>query len=248
MSQKKSIDAIIITRNEAPRLKRCLRALSFVDTIYVVDNDSTDDTVSIAKECGATVVANSGRDFGALRDIGAQKSHADWLLYIDADEFVSDSLREEILQKISNPSSLCGYMLKRQNYYMGSPWPVRDGMVRLIQRAALIKWEGSLHEHAVLSGKTGVLDNYLIHDTHRSLSEMTKKTNEWSEIEAQLRLKQNHPAIVEWRIFRVMCTGFFQSYIKERGITIGVVGLIESMFQGVSMFITYAKLWELQKK
>jgi hypothetical protein len=77
---------------------------------------------------------------------------------------------------------------------------------------------------------------------------MIAKTNEWSEIEAQLRFNNDHPIISWWRIFRVMLTAFWQSYVKQSGWKAGTVGLIESIYQAFSMFVTYSKLWEMQNK
>jgi (heptosyl)LPS beta-1,4-glucosyltransferase len=127
-------------------------------------------------------------------------------------------------------------------------WPSRDGMVRLIRRSALVDWTGILHEHAVIRGSTGKLQNYFIHDTHRTLEEMVDKTNEWSGAEAMLRFKSVHPAISWWRMLRVMMSAFWDSYVKQGGWRAGTPGMIESIYQAFSMFVTYAKLWELQQK
>ena len=76
---------------------------------------------------------------------------------------------------------------------------------------------------------------------------MVAKTNEWSEYEAQLRLKSKHPGMASWRFFRVILTGFLKSYFKEGGYRNGTAGIIEALYQAFSMFITYAKLWEKQQ-
>jgi hypothetical protein len=77
---------------------------------------------------------------------------------------------------------------------------------------------------------------------------MVQKTNSWSDIEARLRLEANHPPVSWWRIIRVMITGFVNSYFSQQGWRAGTVGFIESIYQAYSIFITYAKLWELQQK
>jgi hypothetical protein len=77
---------------------------------------------------------------------------------------------------------------------------------------------------------------------------MVTKTNEWSLEEAKLRFDAGHPPVVGWRLIRVMITGFWRSFISQGGWKAGTVGWIESIYQGFSMFITYAKLWELQQK
>lgn len=248
MNQKNLLSAIIIAKNEAPRIERCLSTVGFADERIVVDNGSADDTARLAKKT-AHVVKSFSSDFSHLRNLGARKAKGMWLLYIDADEQVSDELKKEILEKINDEGlRMKGYFITRQNYYLGTKWPTRDKMIRLIKKEALQQWTGSLHEHPEIAGVVGQLEEPLIHDTHRSLSDMIAKTNEWSDIEAKLRFDQHHPQVTWWRLLRVMLTGFWQSFIREGGWKAGVVGWIESLYQGFSMFITYAKLWELQKK
>ena len=76
---------------------------------------------------------------------------------------------------------------------------------------------------------------------------MLNKTIEWSSAEAMLRYNAGHPQMTWWRFPRVMLTAFFDSYIKQQGFRAGAIGLIESIYQSFSIFITYAKLWELQR-
>jgi glycosyltransferase involved in cell wall biosynthesis len=247
MNRKKSIDVIIIAKNESARIAQCIKRLSFAQKIFVIDNNSTDNTADVARKAGARVIRSDSSNFSDLRNLGALKSTADWLLYIDADEFVGSDLRIEILDTIEEQSDTRAYRILRDNYYLGYLWPTHDGMIRLIHRASLRAWEGTIHEHASIEGTVDTLQHHLVHDTHRTLHEMTEKTNEWSAIEAQLRFDADHPAIVEWRLLRVMITGFMTAYVKDGGWRMGTVGLIESIFQSFSMFTTYAKLWELQQ-
>lgn len=245
------ISAVIITKNEESHLESCLKQLDFTEEQIVVDNNSTDNTVQIAQKNGATVVSIKDTDFSLLRNTGAQNASHDWLLYVDTDEKISQQLREEILSTVKNFSLQDvphAYRIKRTNYYLGVKWPVEDGMIRLIYKPSLKKWYGQLHETADIKGDIGELHERIQHHTHRSLEQMVSKTNEWSSIEANLRLNAKHPPVVAWRIMRVMVTGFFNSYVRQQGWKAGTVGLIESMYQGFSMFITYSKLWEMQQK
>lgn len=248
---KPVISAIIIAKNEEKRIERCLRTLSWVDEIIFVDNGSEDQTVNIAKKYNAKVAVREGIDFQALRNTGRMLAKGEWLLYIDADEEVPDELQKEIKSTISTfdeKSSSHGYYIRRRNFYLGAEWPVCDEMQRLFYAKSLTRWEGKLHETAVIKGFFGKLEVPLIHTTHRTLEEMVKKTNEWSEIEAQLRYEAKHPHVSWWRLFRVIITGFTRSFFCLGGWRAGTRGWIESIYQGFSMFITYAKLWEKQVK
>lgn len=128
------------------------------------------------------------------------------------------------------------------------PWPKIEMLERLFRTSQLKGWHGKLHETPDVNGVVGELHAPLFHYTHRDLSSMVEKTNTWSEVEAKLRLDANHPKMTWWRFPRVMLSAFYDSYIKQKGYKAGTAGLIESIYQGFSMFITYAKLWELQTK
>ena len=243
------ISAIIITRNEEARIEKCLSSLAWADEIIVIDNGSTDTTREIAKDNGATVIsARDIHDFSRLRTIGKEKAHGEWLLYVDADETVTKELAKEIKEAISFQSSaVSGYELRRKNYYLGYEWPGDEYILRLMRKDALTEWYGELHETPRVRGDIGRLNAPLLHDTHRTLEEMVDKTNEWSAAEAKLRFDTGHPPVVWWRFIRVMLTAFIDSLVKQGGWKAGTVGLIESIYQAFSMFITYAKLWELQQ-
>ncbi len=248
MNQKKpTLSAVIIARNEEPRIGSSIDALNFTDEILVIDNNSTDKTAEVSRRHGARIISLSNMDFAQLRNIGAKEAVSDWILYIDADETVTPELASSIRKTIGNPEpSHPGYEIYRRNFYLGTRWPSGEWMLRLIRKDSLKGWYGSLHETATVHGTVGKLDGILLHDTHRTLSEMVVKTNEWSEAEARLRYSVHHPAITWWRIMRVILTGFWHSFIVQGGWRAGTVGWIESIYQGFSMFITYAKLWELQ--
>lgn len=247
--EKNRITAIILTKNEENRLAGCLDSIAWVDEIIVVDNGSTDDTRDIAKKYKAKIVVSDSRDFSVLRMKGRDASTGAWLLYIDADETVPADLAREIRATVDGftESDPKGYFITRRTWYLGHEWPVRDKMQRFFYRPALTGWSGPLHETALVDGAVATLKNPLLHHTHRTLEEMVSKTNEWSTVEAGLRADAQHPPVVWWRLLRVMATGFWTSY-SAGGWRMGTVGLIESIYQGFSMFITYAKLWEMQQQ
>ncbi len=243
------ISAIILAKNEATRIGKCLQSLAWTDERIVVDNGSADDTVTIAKKFDSRVINSEEKSFAGRRNLGLKEAKGDWILYIDADEIVSEELKKQIVSVIENKQlTNAAYVLRRKNYYLGQLWPLQEKIVRLFQKSALKEWYGDLHESPRVEGKLGELSAPLTHDTHRTLEEMVTKTNEWSKIEATLRLRRGHPPIVWWRFIRVMATAFYDSFIRQSGWRAGPVGWIESIYQAFSIFITYAKLWEIQAK
>ena len=206
--------------------------------------------MDIARTKGAKVFEAKEKDFASVRELGMREASGTWILYIDADEEMGNQLRDEVrrITRSRIGTHPTAYFIKRDTYYLGYHWPYRDMVERLFLRSALKGWHGRLHETPVYEGNTAVLRHPLVHRTHRTLEEMLSKTNDWSVLEAELRVAAHHPPVVWWRFLRVMFTGFTQSYIDQRGWRAGTVGWIESTYQAFSMFITYAKLWEMQQK
>lgn len=241
------ITAIIIAKNEEQRIERCLKSLVFCDEILVIDNESMDKTTEIAKKHGARVYSFLSSDYAEARNYGLKHAKTPWILYVDADEEISEELAREIVGVVTEKSPFSAYRLKRKNFYLGNnPWPKIESLERLFLRDKLSRWEGELHESPIVLGDVGVLQGFLLHYTHRTISEMIAKTLIWSDVEARLRYNAGHPEVVWWRFPRVMLSAFLNSYIEQGGWKVGIVGLIESIYQAFSSFITYAKLWELQ--
>ena len=241
------LTGIVIAKNEEEMIEDCLESLQFCDEIVVVDNESEDKTSEIAKKYGARVIKVKSDDFSKLRSEGLKNLSSDWVLYLDADERVTPELGKEIKQIIINPGEFKAFRIKRKNYYFGNKeWPKIEKLERLFRKKNLKGWYGKIHESPQVEGEIGELQNYILHYTHRDLGQMLDKTNEWSEVEAELRFKSDHPKMSWWRFPRVMISAFFDSYYKQKGYKAGIAGLIESIYQSFSIFITYAKLWEKQ--
>jgi glycosyltransferase involved in cell wall biosynthesis len=244
------ISAVIITHNSEDIVADGMDSVAFCDEVIIIDNGSTDRTVELTKMLGARVFEIKTDNFSEIRNFGLKKARSKWVLYIDDDERVTKALKSSILEatdvKISQYSA---FRIRRKNFYLGNhEWPHIEKHIRLFNKNKLKGWKGKLHETPEIEGEVGELDGYLNHYTHRDLSSMTKKTIEWSKIEAELRFKAGHPKMTAWRFFRVMLTAFYDSYIRQKGYRLGTAGLIESIYQSFSMFITYARLWEMQNK
>lgn len=243
------LTAIIIAKNVEDVIKDCLSSVAFCDEIIVVDNGSTDKTVQIAKHHRAKIITGTWNSFAEQRNAGLKAATGEWILYIDTDERVSKELESRIKNLASRNERFVAYKIKRKNFYFGNhEWPYIEYLERMFKKKYLKGWQGQLHESPIIDGDIGELDGFLLHYTHRDLSSMLKKTLEWSNIEAELRLKNQHPKMTWWRFPRVMFTAFYDSYILQKGWKVGTVGLVESMYQAFSMFITYARLWEMQER
>ncbi len=245
------ISAVILTKNSENLIADCIDSVSFCDEVIVIDDYSSDRTVELAKHLGASVYPYTSESFAKKRNLGMQKAKGKWVLYLDVDERISPELAVAIQKILERRKDIfAAYRVHRKNFYLGNnEWPTMEKLERLFRKSKFEEWYGDLHESPRVNGDIGEIpEGFIRHYTHQDLTSMLNKTIQWSKIEAELRLHANHPRMSWWRFYRVMITAFYDSYIRQKGYKVGIAGLVESMFQAFSMFITYARLWELQNE
>ncbi len=247
---KTKISTIIIAKNEENMIQSCLDSLSWCEEILLIDTGSIDQTTKIAKKFGAKVVVyTSGKSFSDWRNKGLEEATNDWILYIDADERITPTLRREIKEILKNPL-YDAYAIPRKNLILGKElhyggwWP--DYVKRLYRKDALKRWSGELHEEPEFLGGMGHLKSAMIHKKHETFSEMVDKTNNWSEIEAKLMYDSGHPPMNIPRFLTAMGREFWHRMIIKRAFLDGKIGIMFAMYQVFSRFVSYAKLWEMQ--
>ena len=247
----KNLTVIILSKDDEDVIADAISSLSgFADEVVVIDANKNSGTQKIAEKFGAKVVKNQFKDFADQRNFGIYQATTPWVYFMDSDERVTPNFKEEVLDIIKHyheTDPVSGYFVKRKTFYYGRDWNFQDSVQRLFVRSKFVEWKGVVHETPIIRGEFGTINSPIIHLTHRNLSQMVRKTNESSEYEAKLRLESKHPPLAPWRFIRVMSTEFFASYFKNKGYKNGTVGLIEAMYQSFSIFITYAKLWEMQQ-
>ncbi len=244
------ISVVILTKDEEDRVKACLESVKWADEILIVDSGSTDQTLKIARNYTQKIVTSGNEDFAERRNEGMKQAQGEWILYIDADERVLEDLKKE-LQDITLNSKNSAYAISRKNIIFGTevnygPYK-KDWMVRFFKKTDFKTWVGKIHEFATFNGNLGYSKNSLLHLTHRSVDHFILKTLSWSDIYASLLKSSNHPKIVGWRLFRILLTESFKQGIIRKGFFSGTVGVIDSLLQVFSQFITYSKLWEIQQ-
>lgn len=244
------ISVIVIAKNEQDRIEVCLKSVKWADEIIVADNGSTDGTIDIAKKYTDKIIEYKAQDFATLRNKAAEKASGDWLLYVDADERVLEPLRKEIEELLlKNDKSV--YAISRKNIIFGKevnygPYK-HDWVIRLLRKKDFNSWVGKVHEYPKFIGKLGYTKNSLLHLTHRDIDQVVLKSLAWSNIDAKLRYGAGHPKMTGWRFLRILITETFNQGIKRKGFFGGTVGVIDSMLQVFSLFITYVRLWQMQQ-
>ena len=246
------ISAIVITKNEEKTIKDCLLCLDWVDEIVVIDSNSTDKTREIAQKMGVKIYICSKKGFDERRNLGREKAQNEWLLYVDTDERVSGKLKEEILMQIKNPKTFSAFKIPRLNIHYGKPlkhggW-YPDFQTRLFRKKDLSHWFGKIHESAKVNGKTGELKNHFIHLSHCSIKESFEKSALWTQMEADLFIKANHPPVTIYHFIKVPLSEFLNRVFVKKGFLDGTVGWLEGAIQAFNKFLVYGQIWEKQQK
>lgn len=245
-----TLSIVIIARNEQEMIENCIKSCSFGDEIIVLDNGSADKTAEIAKKNGARVISFESDDFSKTRNKGMEEAKGDWVLYVDGDERILKPLQDEVRALVAG-TGYSAFALSRINIIFGNkvdygPYK-KDWIIRLFKKDQFESWVGKVHEYGKFKGNLGYSQNSLLHLTHRDLDHFMAKALDWSKIDAKLRLEANHPKMTKWRFFRILISQSFEELINRRGLFGGTVGMIDSVLQIFSFYITYIRLWEMQQ-
>ena len=249
-----SISAFIICCNEARQIERCLESIKWCDEIIIVDSGSTDGTLEICRRYTDKILHRAWPGFVAQKRFGLSECTKDWVLNIDADEVVTQELRDEIIDVLETDGSgrkINGYALNRVVFFMGKWW--RKGgwypeyRLRLCRRSATT-WGGSdPHEKASVDGTTGVLHGELSHYTYDDLAHQIRSLNSHSSAAAKSLHDKGVRSGLGRLIFRPLGR-FFKFYLLRKGFLEGTPGFLVAISETYYVFIKYAKLWELSKK
>jgi glycosyltransferase involved in cell wall biosynthesis len=246
------ISVVILTKNEEKNIKECIESVLWCDEIIVVDDNSIDKTVEIARQLGSLVYFHDlERNFSGQRNFGLTKARHEWVLFVDADERVSEELRDEIRQTISaRRNRYNGYYIKRTDVLWGKK--LRHGesadtaLVRLARKDSG-SWIGKVHEVWKVSGYIGTFQGEMIHYPHQTVREFLAEINLYTDLRAEelYRLKVRSSGL---SILFYTKAKFLQNYIVKLGILDGMPGLISAVMMSFHSFLVRAKLWLIWNK
>lgn len=249
--QKLPITVIILTKNEQEMISNCIETVPWAQEVIVIDTQSTDQTVQLAKRAGAIVYTTDKESFADRRNYGLTKVRTPWLMYLDADERTSPELVHEI-EKTIQQDNISAITLTRQNVHYGKimehgGWE-HDTVTRIFKTQDFKGWTGKIHESAEFSGEVAILKEPLIHLTHRNMVDGLYKTIAWTGVEAELLYEAKHPPVKVSTLLRKSFMEFYRRAFVYKGRKDGIQGWIEALTQGMNKFIVYERLWELQQK
>ena len=243
------VSVTVITKNEAADIADALASVAWADEIVVVDSESSDDTVAIAKRFTDRVIVRPWPGYSEQKNYAASMARNDWILSLDADERVTPALADEVRSTLSGTPRESAFRIPRVTWHLGrwirtTDW-YPDPQTRLYDRRAA-KWTGRyVHESVTASGETGRLRGELQHYAYRDIADHLETIDRYTTYAARqmyedgrragLRHLAGHPPLA-----------FLRNYIARRGILDGGPGLIISALNSYYVFLKFAKLRELQ--
>jgi glycosyltransferase involved in cell wall biosynthesis len=243
------ISASIIVRNEEENIAAVCETVSWADEIVIVDSDSYDRTVEIARGYTDKVFNHPFRGYKDKHEFADAQTTGDWIFWIDADERVTPELREAIENlRERDPATLPdGFHIPRSTKYLGrwirhSGW-YPDYQMRLYRKSASY-WDGvAPHETARVKGPIETLHGEFLHYTKRNLGEHHRVLDEYTTLAAEHHHKNNkHVRAID--LFILPIAAFIRSFVLKQGFRDGAPGLIIAMFTAYSVFLKFAKVWE----
>ncbi len=244
------LSVTVIAKNEAADLEAALASVAWADEIVVVDSQSTDDTVAIARKHTDRVVIREWPGYIDQKNYAASLASHDWILSLDADERVTPELAAEITALMAGAPRDAAFRIPRVTWHLGqwirtTDW-YPDYQLRLYDRRSA-QWTGKyVHEAVTVRGETGQLHGELQHYAYRDIADHLETIDRYTTYAA----KQMHEAgrragVVDLVVHPPLA--FLRNYIVRGGIRDGAAGFIISRLNAYYVFLKFAKLWELQR-
>jgi len=243
------LSVTIITLNAAAQLERCLESIAFAEEVIVVDSGSTDGTRELAARRGARVIRKEWLGFGAQKQFAVEAAGHDWVLCVDADECVSQELREGITEELKAPRGFV-YAMPRRNRFLGrwlkhgEGYP--DWSVRLFHREHARWGSEPVHEKVMTRSPVLKLSGDLLHDSAETLEKYLDKQNRYTSLQAESMHAAGRRANALHLVLSPLLR-FIKFYLLRLGFLDGVPGLVHIAIGCMNSFNKYAKLKALER-
>lgn len=250
------ISAIILTKNEEENIIDCLEGVLFCNEIIVVDDNSTDRTSELLKSFSKNheklkvFKRDLNLDFSEQRRFGIEKAKNDWILFVDADERISQELAIEIKENVTPNTTFSGFLIKRVDFMWGKELMHGEtGNIRLLRlfdkREGKIT--GKVHERWETKKPVGRLINPIKHFPHPTVSEFLREINFYTDLRAQELFKAGKK-VNFFSIILYPKGKFLVNFFLKLGFLDGTVGLVHAIFMSFHSFLVRGKLWLLWQK
>lgn len=244
------VSVTIITLNEAEHIAAAIDSVSWADEIIVVDSGSSDGTADLARGKGAQVVVRDWPGYVEQKNHAASLASHDWILSLDADERIPEALAAEVRRTLTSEPREQAFRVPRVTHHLGR-W-IRttdfypDFQTRLYNRRTA-RWHGRhVHESVRTDGPVGRLRHEIEHYSYRDLRDHLERVNHYTSLSA----RQMHESGRRSGFLQLLLHppfAFLRNYVLRRGFLDGTAGLLISIVNSYSVFLKFAKLWELER-
>lgn len=249
-----TISACITTHNEELNIERTLKSLDWVDEIILVDCESTDRTVEIAKKFNCKIFSQpNDSNLNVNKNYGFANASSEWIMCLDADEVIPKTLEHEIKLILDTLVEENGFFIKRKNNYFGKflmhggNYP--DKQLRLFRKNFGKFPAKHVHERLEVKGKIGILREPFEHYPYRDIKQYVDKLNFYTTFESAFRLKNGVKFTIQGFLVTLFSAffRFLRRYFFKLGFLDGFHGFAASFFDFVSQILIQIKLWEAMK-
>ncbi|MGN2390459.1 glycosyltransferase family 2 protein [Pelomicrobium sp. G1] len=241
-----TLSVIVITKNAQETFERCLASVAWADEIVVLDSGSRDATVEIARRFTDKVeVSPDWPGFGPQKNRALARATGDWVLSLDADEWVPEDLRQEIERALQAPGDRVAFRIPRLSSFCGRYmrhsgwWP--DYVTRLFKRGSARFSEDLVHERLLCDGPVGTLKQPLRHEAIQNLEEMLEKMNAYSTAGALMAHQRGRRAGLATAVGHGLWT-FIRTYFLRAGFLDGKEGFMLAVCNAEGAYYRYVKL------
>jgi glycosyltransferase involved in cell wall biosynthesis len=255
MEKKIPISVCIITKNEEEKLPKCLESVKWASEVIVVDDFSSDRTYKICESYkNARFFQNEFTGFGFQKNYAVSKAKSEWILNIDADEEVNDTLREEILRAIQLDTNFAAYSIRRKNLWFGKYYiDSYPGVIRLFKKINNKFSKTFVHEKLITEGRVGKLQNFIIHKPkshEKFIYHYQTYVIKYGKLAAKDYFKRGVRINVinaVWKLIFLPYLIFIREYFLKRRIKLGKTGFYISFCSSLCYYYAYFYLIKLQR-
>ncbi|MBI1728000.1 MAG: glycosyltransferase family 2 protein [Candidatus Rokubacteria bacterium] len=244
------LSVTIIGWNEEERLRACLESAAWADEIIVIDAESTDKTVQVAREFTDKIWVRPWAGFAAQKNFALEQATGEWVLSLDADERVTTELRARIGRIVRANGPADGYSIPRKNVFWGA-WVRHGGLypdyqLRLFRRNAGRFVDSAVHESVVVEGSVEALVEPMLHHSYRGLDDFVARSNRYSTLAAQEIVSRGGRAGLADLALRPLGR-FLSMYVLRLGFLDGWRGFVLAVLYANYVFLRMAKAWEARR-
>jgi glycosyltransferase involved in cell wall biosynthesis len=247
------LSVVVVTLNEAERIRACLESVVWADELVVVDAESHDKTVLIARELTDRVIVRPWPGFAAQKNFATDQATGDWILSLDADETVSMPLRAEIEAVVAGGGVVAtGFTVPRRNVFWGA-WIRHGGLypdrqLRLFRRGHGRFVERAVHESVTVDGTVGHLSGHLEHRSYRDVADFLARADRYSSLAADEWLAAGRPVRPLRDLVARPIGRFLRMYVARAGFLDGWRGFLLATLYAYYVFMRSTKAWERARR